>query len=187
MKRCTSCKKGVLKPVVIEQLFRAHTCSSCGGNWILVEDYLTWKRKNPEYQFSDNIAVLNEIVAEDTKKAILCPVTGMIMQKLKITAGSEHRLDYSPTVGGIWLDKGEWELLRAEGLAASLNSLVTHEWQKKVRDTRAQETFSEVYRSRFGEELYDKVKEIREWLHSQEKKADILAYLTAEDPYSAER
>ncbi|WP_444920640.1 zf-TFIIB domain-containing protein [Microbulbifer sp. CnH-101-G] len=187
MKRCTSCKNGVLKAGFLEELFRAHTCSNCGGNWILVEDYLTWKRKNADYQFSDNLDVLNEEVAGDTKKAILCPVSGVIMQKFKITAGNEHRLDYSPAVGGIWLDKGEWELLKAEGLADSLNFLVTNEWQKKLRDSNARETFSEVYRKRFGEETYGKVKEFREWLQNQENKADITAYLVAEDPYSAER
>ncbi|MFA0809600.1 TFIIB-type zinc ribbon-containing protein [Microbulbifer epialgicus] len=187
MKRCTSCKEGVLKPGFIEELFRAHTCSSCGGNWILVEDFLIWKRQNPEHQFPDDLENLNDVVAEDTKRAILCPVSGVIMQKFKIMSGSEHRLDYSAMVGGIWLDKGEWELLKAEGLAGSLNFLVTHEWQKKIRSTKAQETFSEIYKARFGEELYAKVKDVREWLHSQEQKIDILAYLTAEDPYSAER
>ncbi|WP_226643669.1 hypothetical protein [Microbulbifer variabilis] len=187
MRRCTSCKEGVLKPDLIEGLFRAYTCSNCEGNWILVEDYLTWKRKNPEYQFPEKLKGLSEVVAEDTKRAILCPVSGVIMQKFKIVAGSEHRLDYSPAVGGIWLDKGEWELLKAEGLADSLNFLVTNEWQKKVRDSNARGTFSEVYRKRFGEETYGKVKEFREWLQTQENKADITAYLVAEDPYSAER
>lgn len=187
MKRCTSCKQGLLEPGFIEELFRAHICSSCGGSWILVEDYLSWKRQNPEYQFPDELKTLSNVVGEDSKRAILCPASGAIMQKLSIMAGSEHRLDYSPAVGGIWLDKGEWELLKSEGLAGSLNFLVTHEWQKKVRESKAQETFSEVYRAKFGDELYSKVKEIREWLYSQEKKTEILAYLTAEDPYSAER
>ncbi|WP_445355306.1 hypothetical protein ACJJI5_00975 [Microbulbifer sp. EKSA008] len=187
MKRCTSCKDGVLKPGSIEELFRGYTCSSCEGNWILIEDYLSWKRQNPEYKFPEDISNLNDVVAEDTKRAILCPVSGSIMQKIKIIASSEHRIDYSTVVGGVWLDKGEWDLLKAEGLAGSLNFLVTHEWQKKIRENKAQETFSEMYRSKFGDDLYDKAKEVRKWLNSTEQKADVLAYLNAEDPYSAER
>ncbi|MCO1333005.1 hypothetical protein MO867_01505 [Microbulbifer sp. OS29] len=155
----------------------------------MIEDFLAWKRQNPDYQFSDNLDMetLSEVAAEDTKRAILCPIAGVIMQKIRIQAGSEHRLDYSPAVGGIWLDKGEWELLKTEGLAGSLNFLVTHEWQMQIRESKAQETFSEIYRSKFGNELYSKMKEVREWLYSQEHKADILAYLNAEDPYSAKR
>ncbi|WP_444892501.1 hypothetical protein ACJJIE_17520 [Microbulbifer sp. TRSA001] len=109
------------------------------------------------------------------------------MQKVKILASSERRIDYSTVVGGVWLDKGEWNLLKAEGLAGSLNFLVTHEWQKKIRESKAYKNFSEMYKDKFGEDLYDKVKEVREWLISNENKSDILAYLNAEDPYSAER
>ncbi|AWF79441.1 hypothetical protein BTJ40_00570 [Microbulbifer sp. A4B17] len=187
MKRCTSCKNGVLKSGFIEELFRAYTCSSCEGNWILIEDYLSWKIQNPEYKFSEDVSNLNDVIAEDTKRAILCPVSGSIMQKIKIIASSEHRIDYSTVVGGVWLDKGEWDLLKLEGLAGSLNFLVTHEWQKKIRESKAHETFSERYRSKFGDELYGKVKEVRKWLYEEAQRIDILAYLNAEDPYSAER
>ncbi|WP_444929226.1 hypothetical protein ACJJIF_15455 [Microbulbifer sp. SSSA002] len=187
MKRCTSCKEGLLKPGLIDELFRGYTCSSCEGNWILVEDFLAWKNKNPDFHFPDEQESLSHREVEETKQAILCPVSGAIMQKIRIMAGSEQRIDYSTVVGGIWLDKGEWELLKAEGLAGSLNSLVTHEWQKRIRESKAQENFSEMYRVKFGDELYDKVKEIRKWLYSGEQKSDILAYLNAEDPYSAER
>ncbi|WP_444915063.1 TFIIB-type zinc ribbon-containing protein [Microbulbifer sp. TRSA007] len=187
MLNCTSCKDGVLKHGFIEELFRGYTCSSCGGNWILVEDFLSWKRQNPEYQFSKDLSSLNDMLIEDSKQAILCPVSGAIMQKIRIMVGSEHRIDYSAVVGGIWLDKGEWELLKSEGLAGSLNFLVTHEWQKKIRNSKAQENFSEIYRSKFGDKRYKKVKEFREWLYAQGQRVDLLAYLNAEDPYSAER
>lgn len=187
MMRCTSCGNGVLKPSFVDELFRAHTCSSCGGNWILIGDYLAWKENNPEHRFADNLDTFDESESSESKKAMLCPVSGAIMQKFRIVAGSEHRLDYSASVGGLWLDTGEWELLKAKGLAGSLNAVVTRQWQNKVRRESARENFAEMYRQKFGEELYGKVREVREWLQSQEQKADIRAYLLAEDPYSAER
>ncbi|GLS24649.1 zf-TFIIB domain-containing protein [Marinibactrum halimedae] len=181
--KCTACKQGNLIPSFIEGLFRSHTCSHCQGNWILIEDYVSWKERNPEFSFSESAA----FESEDSKNALLCPISGTIMQKYRISHNSEHRLDYSPSVGGVWLDKGEWEFLKSEGLAGSLNTIFTARWQKSIREASAKETFSEVYREKFGDADYQKLKEMREWVMSHKNRADIRAYLLAEDPYSAER
>ena len=181
---CTSCNFGVLKPSFIDGLFRAHECSKCGGNWILVEDFVSWKEKNPEHQISDD-AQWAEDETQDTSKALLCPVSGTIMRKFKVTAKTNHRLDYSNAVGGIWLDKGEWELLKSEGVAGALNNIVTQQWQNQIRKQDASNSFADIYESKFGSENYKKVKELREWLNAQPNKADLRSYLLAENPYSA--
>lgn len=183
--KCTSCKQGTLNPSFIEGQFRAHTCSGCEGNWILIEDFVAWKDRNPDYQFSDEISFEQE--AADTKKALLCPVTGTIMNKFRISAQNDHRVDYSAAVGGLWLDRGEWELLKTEGLAGTLNAVVTKQWQHQIREQSTKQNFSDIYRDKFGEENYAQVKAFREWLQQQPQKADLRAYLLAEDPYSAEK
>lgn len=184
--KCTSCKNGTLIPSFIDGQFRAHTCSNCGGNWILIEDYVAWKERNSDYEFSNDIH-FEETEVTDSKQALLCPVSGTIMRKFRISAENEHKLDYSAVVGGLWLDKGEWELLKNEGLAASLNAVVTQNWQRNIRQNSAKQNFAEIYEAKFGEDTYSKVKEMRAWLSSQEQKADLRAYLLAEDPYSAEK
>lgn len=181
--KCTSCKSGQLLPSFIEGQFRAHTCSNCGGNWILVEDYVSWKERNPQFSFKAG----STCEAEDTKTAMLCPVSGLIMRKLRLSSNTVHRIDYSASVGGVWLDKGEWELLKEEGLAGSLNSVLTAHWQRNVRLDSTKDNFSEIYKDKFGQDSYDKVKELRGWLAEQSNKADLRAYLLAEDPYSAEK
>lgn len=181
--QCTQCKQGDLSPTFIDSLFRAHECKHCGGNWILIEDFLSWKEKNPNHQFNDSIDISEE--AEDTTNALLCPVSGTIMTKYRISATTDHKVDYSNAAGGIWLDKGEWQLLKQEGLAGSLNSLVTGHWQNKLRQTTTQNNFEELYKSKFGEENYETIKAFREWLNQQEQKADMRAYILAENPYSA--
>jgi len=181
--KCTSCKNGELTPSFIDGQFRAHTCSNCGGNWILIEDYVSWKECNPQFSFDENI----KVEVDDTKTALLCPVTGTIMRKLRISTSTSHRLDYCASVGGVWLDKGEWELLKEKGLAGSLNSVLTAHWQRNIRMNSAKDNFKEIYKEKFGQESYNKIKELREWLHSQPNKADLRAYILAEDPYSAEQ
>ncbi|MAQ01446.1 MAG: hypothetical protein CL586_04880 [Alteromonadaceae bacterium] len=182
---CTKCKSGVLQPSFLDGLFRAHTCSGCGGNWILVEDFVAWKEQNSEFQFAADHTVTED--TEDTKKALLCPVTGTIMRKFKITAGTDHRVDYSAPVGGIWLDKGEWDLLKSEQVAGTLNNVVTQHWQKQIQRESSASNLSAIYSQKFGEENYEKVKAIRAWLINQPNKADLRAYLLAEDPYSASK
>lgn len=181
---CTSCKNGVLRPSFIDGLFRGHTCTNCEGNWILIEDFVSWKEHNPEHQIPEPSEWSEDTLA-DTAKALLCPVTGTIMRKFKVSAKTPHRVDYSAAVGGIWLDKGEWELLKAEGVAGSLNNLVTQQWQLNIREESASNTFADIYQSKFGTDNYAKIKEIREWLNAQPQKADLRAYLLAENPYSA--
>lgn len=181
--KCTSCKLGNLAPSFIDGQFRAHTCDNCGGNWILIEDYVSWKERNPEFIFDEN----QRIEVDESKQAILCPVTGTIMRKFRLSSTTEHRVDYSTSVGGVWLDKGEWELLKVEGLAGSLNSLLTAHWQRNIRLNSTKDNFTEIYQDKFGEETYRKIKELREWLYLQSNKADLRAYLLAEDPYSAEK
>ncbi|WP_432464197.1 MULTISPECIES: zf-TFIIB domain-containing protein [unclassified Agarivorans] len=183
---CTSCKNGALFPSFIDGQFRAHTCSNCGGNWILIEDYVSWKERNQDYKFSEDISI-EESEVMDNKKAMLCPSSGTIMRKFRISSQNEHKVDYSSVVGGLWLDKGEWELLKSEGLAGCLNSVVTQSWQRNIRQDSAKQNLADIYESKFGVETYSKLKEMRAWLMSQEHKSDLRAYLLAEDPYSAEK
>ena len=183
--QCTQCKQGQLIPSFLDDLFRAHTCNHCGGNWIMIEDFVSWKERNQAYEF-ELVSDVSEDTS-DTKKALLCPVTGGIMRKFKIAASTDHRVDYSAQVGGIWLDKGEWELLKAEGVAGALNNVVTQQWQKKIREENTASHFAEIYAAKFGETTYKEVKALREWLNAQPNKADLRAYLLAEDPYSTER
>lgn len=181
--KCTSCKEGSLIPSFLEGQFRSHTCSNCDGNWLLIEDYVAWKERNPQFHFEDNIVC----ETDDTKKAIICPVSGLIMRKLRLSTTTDHRIDYSAAVGGVWLDKGEWELLKKEGLAGSLNAVLTAHWQRNIRINSTKDNFAEIYKDKFGPDEYDKVKSLREWLITQPNKADLRAYLLAEDPYSAEK
>ncbi len=183
--KCTACNEGVLTPSFIDSLFRAHTCNHCGGNWILVEDFLAWQENNPEHQFDDELEYEEEL--SESSKALFCPITGSLMTKFRISSKTSHRIDYSVTTGGIWLDQGEWLLLKQEGIAGSLNRIVTQPWQNKIRAQNTKDNFIHMYESKFGKENYAKVKELKNWLQSHPQKADLRAYLLADDPYSAKK
>ncbi|MFT5611914.1 MAG: Zn-finger nucleic acid-binding protein [Arenicella sp.] len=56
---------------------------------------------------------------------MVCPVSGRLMTKYRISKDIDHRLDLSPTASVIWMDKGEWGLLKEKGLAGKLNQIFT--------------------------------------------------------------
>jgi Zn-finger nucleic acid-binding protein len=172
----------LVRPSFLDDLFRAHTCKDCAGNWLLIEDYVAWKERNPEHAFSQQAL----FQVENTKKALLCPMTGAIMQKYRISHDSDHHLDYSASVGGVWLDRGEWEYLKKHKLAGSLNKVFTSQWQKSIRANCARITFSDIYKEKFGEETYAKARQIREWLNNHPCKTDLRSYILSDDPYSTE-
>ena len=179
---CTACHKGTLIPSFIDSLLRAHACDQCGGNWVLIEDFLSWREHSS--QPVDVVDTQYQEEPQDSEKALLCPVTGALMTKFKVSAASTHRVDYSASVGGIWLDKGEWELLKQEGIASSLSTIVTRSWQVDIRKEETKNHFIDIYESKFGDENYAKIKAMREWLQAQPQKVDLRAYLLADDPYS---
>ena len=188
--KCTSCKQGRLIPGYLDNLFPAHNCDNCGGHWVMLDDYLRWREhaKPEELEVLEDISFTEEAEsAEETKRALLCPVTGTIMLKYRISRENSHRIDLSPSINGIWLDKGEWELLKTEGLAGFLNKIFTAPWQRNIKEQNAAAVLGASYENVFGDEDYQKLKEIRAWLDEKEERNRMVAYLAAIDPYSAIR
>jgi len=178
--KCTSCNSGQLNSAYLEGLFPCHTCSNCGGNLIMLTDYLRWQDQNKEIDLSADASL--EVDAQETSKAMLCPKTGSIMTKYKISKDSEHRLDLSPTINAIWMDRGEWELLKENGLAGKLNNIFTSHWQHDIRSQESADVLASLYQQKFGEN-YTAIKEFRELLNTMDSKSETLAYLMADDPY----
>ncbi len=178
--KCTSCKKGTLAPGYLDYLFPCHTCSHCAGNLVLLSDYLRWleDNKNPDFVHAADAVV----EAEETTSAMICPKSSMLMLKYKISQHNDHRLDLSPAINAVWLDKGEWELLKQEGLAGKLNQIFTASWQHGIREAKTSETLEMLYKNKFGEQ-YDNIKEFKSLLDTMDNKSEVIAYLISEDPY----
>jgi Zn-finger nucleic acid-binding protein len=187
--KCTSCKQGKLIPGYLDDLFPSHNCDNCGGNWVYLQDYLRWlEYASPiDIAEAESATISEDVQAQETKGAMLCPKTGTIMLKYRISLANEHRIDLSPSINGIWMDKGEWDLIKTEGLAGSLNKIFTAPWQRELKEKNATAVFSASYRNQFGDEKYQKIQEIKTWLDEQDDRNSLLAYLAARDPYSAIR
>ena len=105
------------------------------------------------------------------------------MTKYRISADTQHRLDLSSTANAIWLDKGEWDLLKKKGLAAKLSEIFTEHWQKEIVDTQSAKMMEELYQRKFGDQ-YEKIKTFKNMMDNMQDSSEVIAYLLAEDPYS---
>jgi Zn-finger nucleic acid-binding protein len=99
------------------------------------------------------------------------------MNKFRISSGNPHRIDYSTRVGGVWLDKGEWELLVSEGLAGNLNGILTEQWQHKIKAESSKEAMEAMYKNKFGVEDYQKASEIRDWINKHDNKDELRRFI----------
>lgn len=124
--KCPSCGIGKLESSYFDGLFACQWCSKCDGELILLRDLKKWQEQHPESEFTVSAEV--EMISVDTAKAMVCPLRGGLMTKYRISADTQHRLDLSPTVNAVWLDKGEWNLIKEKGLATKLSDIFTDHW-----------------------------------------------------------
>ena len=181
--KCTACKSGTLIPAYLDSLLPCHTCDNCGGSLLRMVDYFRWQEQGGFKDSSKEKLAELDIEAEETSKAILCPKTGGLMTKYRISKDTDHRLDFSAPLNAVWMDKGEWDLLKQNGLAGRLNNVFTSHWQQEIRSQESAEVMEELYRRRFGKD-YQALLEFRERLSEMENKSDAIAFLAADDPFS---
>jgi len=178
--RCSACKNGDLVPAYIEGLFPCHTCDNCGGSLVMMGDYLRWQDQNADIDLNSEPPL--EVEAQETSKAMICPKTGGIMTKYLIAKDSDHRLDFSPSINAIWLDKGEWAILKEKGLAGRLNNIFTDHWQHEIRSQASADVLDSLYQKKFGEH-YQALIAFRELLENLDNRSEAIAFLLSDDPY----
>lgn len=171
---CPACKKRSLKATRIAHGLPGYTCSSCQGCLIDILSYRMWLEGRPPGNTSQ--ADLPECV-EDSSKAVMCPKCAKIMMKFNISGDVNNRLDLCSYCGEVWLDGGEWQLLEQLNLTDKLPQIFSDPWQKQIRKGKIEQGIEQKYESILGQEVYQKVKQFREWLLEQKRSSEILDYL----------
>lgn len=187
--QCTSCNAGELTASTLETTLNCRTCNNCGGNWIKLDDYHIWhkewyKTHEPQQAVVDEIGV--EVDTVDSRQALLCPETGAIMTKFRITSDTDHKIDWCNASSSIWLNKNEWELLKEKGVADKLNQIFSKEWQQQIIEETSRNNREAQLIQRLGEDNYSRLKLVRTWLHEQsdEHKAIMVSFLVSRDPFN---
>ena len=178
--KCTSCGKATLYSSYLEPQLPCYNCPNCDGNLLMLTDFLRWKNVNEPIELTTDTV---SIEAQETSKAMICPKTGGLMTKYKISKDTTHRLDLSPSINAVWIDSGEWELLKINGLACSINCIFTDHWQDQIRADESSDIMSSLYQQKFGDHYKD-IQAFRKLLSDKKYRSSAIAYLMAEDPYT---
>ena len=183
--KCMACKDGYLVANYLEDSFYCHTCESCNGNMVMLSDYMIWhEQHNKTRPVIDQAreAQADTVIIDESTSAMICPKSGKLMTKYRISSETEHRLDFCSSSNVFWMDNGEWDLLKKLGLAGKLKEIFTQYWQREIKSIERTDLLKELYEERFGDN-YERIKSFRKSFNKMPNKSAVMAYLMADDPY----
>lgn len=173
---CPSCANRKLAPIKLEEDLPAYGCNTCEGAMVSLLYYRDWAERTGNLP-GETEPPIQDISGDDTHKAMACPKCKRLMAKYLVTGQSSHRLDLCSTCDEVWLDGGEWQWLKSLQIEKELVSVLSDQWQRKVK----QEVIDNKHRERFeklvGTEAMEKAEEIRLWLKDHPQRQNILYYL----------
>jgi Zn-finger nucleic acid-binding protein len=182
MMKCPVCKTETLGSITLVENLPAHQCSNCEGIFIPSNAYLIWKRARGE-DLPEKESVLHPDPEWDADTLKLCPNCGRIMRRFKVIPDSNLFLDRCGNCNGVWFDKNEWNVLVERNLHDNLNEFFTRPWQDRLHAEETKSHIEKIYLEKLGEEDYERIKEVREWLRKHPNSGMLLAFLQADDPY----
>ena len=178
---CPVCKTSELSLNKLESDLSSLSCANCGGNWIRGAEYWKWLEQHGENLTESNDQT-NDLPLSETQEHIDCPECRWRMVKYLVGRGTGFTLDHCHACKGIWFDRNEWEVLRKRNLHDDLNSVLTEFWQAEAMKEERKKRLERIYISKFGVDDYAEIKRMRAWLTGHQKKHELLAYLTDENP-----
>lgn len=171
---CPQCKGYQLQPTELEPGLIVNQCVKCGGSLIPLMNYRYWADQTP----AANTNFETDVVAEDNKQAKFCPKCSRLMTKFKIENDSPNKLEFCAGCDEVWLDSGEWQLLRELELHTHLPRIFTDAWQRNLRVQQREMHLKENYRKRLGDETFSKADDFKAWLECQPERTQIIQYLS---------
>ncbi|HQF63920.1 MAG TPA: zf-TFIIB domain-containing protein [Anaerolineaceae bacterium] len=187
MTYCPICKTTALKSAYLENDLPVLTCSSCGGMWLRANEYAHWlKSQTPGVFDESKVAEASQrLHVSESDHAATCPDCGHFLRRYRVSARVDFHLDRCNNCNGVWLDKNEWEALKAADLHDEINKILTQPWQRHIDDETTFSRYDGMYRERFGADDYEKIKEIRKWLAEHPNRNSLIAFLLDKNPYSS--
>lgn len=172
---CPACGARNFAPVKIDGAMPAEQCGACQGVWVELDLYRMWRKNRPQiapHEYAGKLTPVDDAVR-------LCPQTGRMMTRIRVSNDNALLLDYSVAAQAVWFDNGEWERLKALGLSDQLDAVVSERWQAELREAASRERLEQAMRARFGDAAYDELVRMRAWLSTQSRRTDMLAFLSA--------
>lgn len=180
--KCPVCKTNSLDSINLIEGLPANQCPVCKGMWIDSNAYLAWwKGRGEDMPIRDAVTRIDPAWNVDELK--LCPNSRHILKRYQILPDTPFYLDRCGNCNGIWFDNHEWEALVERNLHDNLNEFFTRVWQDHIHTEETRLHMDKLYLEKFGAEEYERIRQVRAWLHDHPRKGMLLAFLQADDPY----
>lgn len=166
--------KVTLTPTELEPGLKVWVCPESDGVWIDGESYRAWIAR-PDADAPAEPAT--DPTAADTDRVLISPRTGRLMVKCLVDLGLAFRIDYDTSFGGFWLDRGEFERLRAEGLHRRLHHVVSESWQRKLRTLATEQHRLERLADLLGPDDLARVREVADWVRDHPHRDVVVAWI----------
>lgn len=171
--KCPLCKTQNMTSVDLASGLPGSCCDDCHGVWVPRDHYENW-RISPR---AEPVAATMPAEVVASNKAKICPQCTRLMLPYRVGHGLAFAIDACSSCGGIWLDRNEWDALRAKELHDDLHEIISAQWQAAVRRAEVEEGIEKTYRRLLGP-AYEKAHEFRTWLVTQPERQLILTYLS---------
>ncbi len=163
---------------LVDQM-QAYCCPECEGNWIPTDEYEQWQQTQPQQKpeaLFPTIDVDYTPSPLDTRAA-LCPECGHYLSRAKVALKNPFYVERCPNCGGIWCDRGEWEVLQRLGLSATIPQLFSSEWQAQIKAREYTERERAATIEKLGNDVAEKVFVLAEILENHPNGDFGVAYL----------
>ncbi|MGH1362809.1 MAG: hypothetical protein ACRBF0_04575 [Calditrichia bacterium] len=163
----------------LEENLPVWQCIQSKGVYIRFNDYQHWLETTDEETSAQKFQPI-EVTPEDAR-AKICPESGGLLRRFHISAELPIHLDWSPGSGGIWLDGGEWQLLKQHKLHRQLHNVISDSWQRDIRRDAKKALSKQRMEEKLGETDFQKAIEFKDWLSNHLHRSEILAFLQHND------
>jgi Zn-finger nucleic acid-binding protein len=176
--RCACGSEGSWQFVELADGLPAASCQACGGHLLGLDDYRRWNERAGAAGIAD-VTLIDLPPSSADEGARQCPRCARLMQRLRVGAPVDFRIDRCSPCQQVWFDQGEWSALAQAGLAARLIDVLSDGWQRQLQadDLRARRVADLC--ERHGAERMHELARIRDWLNEQPQRDELLALLRA--------
>lgn len=185
---CYCCKTHPLKPTKLDYALPALRCEDCHGTYLDLLTYRTWLENNLaniEQEKRTQESTTGETVEIDalsnSESALICQRCSKFMLKYRINNEQANTINVCHTCDDVWLDQGEWELLKHLKIQDKLTQVMTEPWQKQLRNQEREQAFKVRYQQLLGDD-FEQVEAFATWLYEHPKRSEIQHYLSAFKP-----
>lgn len=176
---CPKDKGESLVSVVLSGGLAAHHCPVCEGNWIEPETYGAWRLHQEELlpvPPPEDTDVGYDPAPQDAR-AGLCPDCKGFLARSRVSVSPPFYVERCSRCGGIWLDRGEWDVLQQLGWEGAIAYLFTEDWQNLMREYEYADRERRATIEKLGEDLAQQIFDLAEKLENHPNGDFGVAYL----------